>query len=222
MALSLLKVLHNTFAPATVTYTSVRPDATNVAVTSLSGLQYPTEFREQAPSYAAYQGAYQTFIMDHTPFTTNSITPKARDTINDTVATYTVLSAQHVRPKAFWVISCVNLSLLGNFDDTITIQTATLALDAVGAQTRTWAAVHTSIAARIQPESVDVFDSRGIRATMTRYQVIVGSDVTVKNTAGDWGRILWVSNSNKVLDITGYRKNQRIDEFPVIDAIDEP
>lgn len=186
--------------------------------------------KELAASNGRYTGSD---IVFHIPYESmpDYVTPRVGDQIIDHAQpsqdgglqneerTWTVLELNQQVLGTRWKCVCRDMVIANGLTDTITIYTPTVSLDATGAQTRSWTAVHSNLAARVQPENTDQFDSRGIRASKVNYSVFVPQDVTVRNSNGDWGKIVWGSVT---LDITGYQQAERIDVLPVIQATDDP
>lgn len=208
-------LVHN---PEEVTYTSVTT-STNTSAAFYDAVRYPVSLKEAAASNGVYRTDDIIWTVSTCSLSNAGLTPKPRDYITYDSKTYTVLECVKSPVLAFWRFVTRDLTLSADLQDTITIYTPTVTLDAAGGQSRSWGAVHSSIAARVQPITVDDLSERGMRTTRVRYDVTVGQDVTVKNTAGDWGRIVWGS---KTLEITGYRQAERIDALPVIEATEEP
>lgn len=226
MALSFLRLLQTrqlgqsaaTVPETTGTYVSVAT-AGNTTINNVESVQYPTNWKEQAPSYGVYGGGYVTFVIEQSSFSASSVTPKPRDTYTPSGSSaFTVLAAMYVSPRMFWVIETVNLAIANGLKDTVNLQHPTITSDAAAGRSESWSNVRTSISCRVQPDDTLPFDGRGMRAAERRYLVYLdpstgsGSTFAVTNSAGDFGRLVFGSIN---LQIEHYREAERIDELPV-------
>lgn len=202
----------------TVTFASVLT-AGDTTCSLTQAIRYPMSLKESQASNGVYRTDDIIWTSDTATFNIASLVPKPRDYITADGNTYTVLEAIKSPIASFYKLITRDLSLANGLTDTITIQTATISIDASGGITKSWAAVHTSIAARVQPEQTTAFEERGIKSSQVRYQVFVAVNPTVTNSAGDWGRIVFGSDT---LEIDGLTRSEQIGELAVISAAKMP
>lgn len=148
--------------------------------------------------------------------------PMPGDTITDSEEVHwTVLERAWNKVRQTWRLTTRNLALAYRLSEKIDIERADIRQDAAGGTIRLWPphggkVAYEQILARVQPQTTQRVEERGIRDVETIYQVILDRQVVL--TGQD--RIKWVDAVGDVhyLDITALRNPERLDELPVLDA----
>lgn len=172
-------------------------------------------FREREPTAGVYQGADITFIV---PDTYLAPAPKPGDQVRDTAGvTWTILSTALDHADAVHTLYGVALGLAAALRDTITVERATVSLDAAGAPSYAWAPVgaYTNIPARVQLQARTAAQQLGIDGVSEEYDIVVGQQLALQ--AND--RIVWGALT---LDIRDYQRPARITDLPLLKAYRQP
>ena len=139
-------------------------------------------------------------------------------TITSGTTVYTVLDSSYSVMMGFGKATCRDLVMANGLTDSVNYQHPTITLGTATGRSVAWANLRTGISARVQPDTTGDYNERGVRAAVTRYNVIfdpatgAGSTFAITNTGGDWGRFIFGSLT---LDVIEYRNASRIDELPV-------
>lgn len=208
----------------TVKYTSVRR-ATGLAnmteEINLASRQNPS-WKERAASNAAYVGADLNWSIPSNRLNNlmsgSGERPKPGDYLTDSSdVVWTVIGADSEVLGTTWLLHTLNLAIVYDLRDIISIQRATVTYDATGGPVRTWppdggSTPYSSIAANVQKITDEMKEERGLIGFQGAYVVTVDRQVTL--TRDD--RIVFGS---VYLDWTGTIRNpSRVDELPQIDC----
>jgi hypothetical protein len=191
----------------TGTYASVRT-AGNVTVSSLQAIRYPTNWKEAGVSYGVYTGGYVTFVVENDDLG-GSVTPKPRDTYTPSgESAFTVLSAQYVAPKTFWVLETVNLALQGDLRETANLyRPSSQGPDTAGNRQPTFGTTLASSApCRFQEEEASEVEYMGKRCFERRFSVYFATDYGLRNEDQ-------VHRGSDIHEVVGVENRERIDEL---------
>ncbi len=151
--------------------------------------------------------------------------PRPGDYIVDSDGlTWTVQTADNIVLKSIWKFQTLNLSIVYDLRDTISIERSAITYDSTGGIIRTWpptggSTPYDTISARVQLMTQDEVEQRSLRGRQSHYLVIVDQELTL--TSED--RIKWVSGSTtNYLEIVDYHNAKRIDELPMVTALLQP
>ncbi len=173
---------------------------------------------QRSPSGGVYTGYESTWVIPQ------ALLPegweiKPRDAIVDARGTrHTVLTADHDASAWTWQCGTVDLVLALDLRDIISIERATLVYDTSGAPSKeVWQVRYSGLAARVQDDSADIADERGLRYGKRRFSVIVGRQVPAVEVAED--RVAWNDNgTTRYLDILRIRQTEQIEQLPVLEC----
>jgi hypothetical protein len=203
-----------------VTYTFKNPSGSDVPVAVSAALRADLTRKEIEYSNGAYCGLDIVWFLPDTLLRLqpgpNDLTPqpKPRDTVQDPAGTtWTVLESGLINlgsSRGEWRLVCRDPIIVYELRDLVNIEQPTITYDAAGAPVRTWAAIYTALACRVQPESADIADERGVRGQSTRYTVYLSQGVTVDVREC---RVNW---NGKLLDVVSYQDAERIDLLPFL------
>ncbi len=174
-------------------------------------------YKELAASNGAYTGQDLVWLIPATlaPAYTSRSAPKPGDKVVSAEATWTALEVALNNLKSTWRLVTRNLVLAYDLRDTVDIERATVTYDAAGGPLRTFAAVYSALACKVQLITQELADVLGVRGFKGTYAVTVAQDVTL--VQGD--RVKWGS---VYLDVLKQHNPQRIDELPVLDCVKLP
>lgn len=138
-------------------------------------------FKEQAPSGGVYGGALMTWLLPQTLLAAAGATgqdaPRAGWTITDAASTVWVIQqAPFNALRSTWVCTSLNLFLVFQLQDLLTVQRPALTLDAASGRTYPpsgYTVVYSNVPCRFQLEEDNLLEERGKALTVSRYRVPV-------------------------------------------------
>ena len=157
--------------------------------------------REAAASGGKYTTSDTTFHLD----SAECSAPAIGGTITDEDGVWTILSVDWQTFVKRWRCVSRQLSITGGL--TVTIQQATYAKSATGAEEPTWANVSTGVSARVHYESADVETAHGNRVSMSSMKVYFAA----AQTLGPGYRIL--ASDGAILKVMSWNGFDEIDQF---------
>jgi hypothetical protein len=135
------------------------------------------------------------------------VTPKPRDRWTDSEGqTFTVLEVGRNVGRERHRLVCRNLVIEAALDDVITVQRASISYDQSGVKQKAWYTLYSNVPARIQPQTAELVDERGVRGLKVSHECILGQVVVVTNE----DRVLL---NGRFYEIRGYSMPERIDEL---------
>lgn len=181
--------------------------------------------RERAPTAGVYAGADLNWIIPGIFLADDEVTPKMGDYISrpavseyDDPTEWTVISVEHRRTNDHYLCSCVNLAIYHDLRDLVTfykpdggddLRDAAASYDPVFA-TET---ALTNLKCRIQEQSGEFNESRGMRGTTRRFTIFLAAPLTSITT--DW--YAQDASGNKY-DIERWTNKQSITDLMQIEA----
>ncbi len=205
-----------------VTLTSTRLAGTLVD-TVAGALARQLTMQEKATSGGAYEGATLTWLL---PRKNVQIGPlKQADVVEANEGphvgrVFTALQADLGCEQAFWRMVCVDLSIVHDLRDRITIERPTISYDASGVAVLTFPPdggreVYRNLKAKVQLISEDRAEERLIEGFRGTHTVTVEKQIVLE----PYDRIKWVeAQTTYYLDTVALRNPSRLDELPVVDA----
>jgi len=158
---------------------------------------------------AASDGKYTTEdVRAHVKTSEVGTDPEPGDTITDASGViWTILSVQRDTLATRWRLICRRLDIADEASTLITIESATWAKSAGGAQVATWSTSQSNVRAKIQRIAADETDETNQRQVKARF--VITSEV--QNLVGKSHRIL--GSDATIYRILGYRNTDRIDSL---------
>ena len=182
--------------------------------------------REQIASGGAYTGSDVNW---HLParFVPTSITPKPGDVVvEEDDSRWTALEVAFNRVRQTWKLTCRNLAISAQLGDHVDIERATIEYDAAGVAVKQFPSgsaplggrlLYADLLCRVQPDTEEIAEQRGVRGQLERFRVIVSKQLYDLNPAED--RMKWTDRSVvKYLDIVSYQEAERIETLPYLIA----
>jgi hypothetical protein len=202
--------------------------------TITNAVRYDVSLKEAAESNGVYLSGDVVWTLPISP--DNNYQPRPGSTITDnqgfppgsTVpypAVYTVLEVQTGVASYHYVLHTRQLAIHPDIGTTVNLQTPTITTTAGLGRTTSWATIRSTISCRIQPQTVESFNERGVLAAETMYDVTIdprtgtGSAFAAKNATGDWNRLL---DGSTVYQIVGYDNAERLEALPVAKCVRMP
>ena len=179
-------------------------------------------YKEMAASNGAYTGQDLIWLIPAALLT--GAAPKPGDQVLDAKANaWTALETSLDAVGSVWRLVTRNLVIAWQLKDSISIEQSTISYDADGAATRTWAAIYSSLAARVQPRQSEIAEERGLRGQQIVCDVYLSQQVVIDVREC---RVVWTdvsgfagtANAVLYLDLISYRNAQQIGELPVLEA----
>lgn len=181
--------------------------------------------RELAASGGVYTGHDRHWFLPQALLPT-SIRPKPADFITDSQGeNWTILDDSHQDRGGTWKLTCRNLILAWQLNDTINIERAAISFDLAGAQVQAYptgpapnggTVPYPNLRCRVQPEEEEIIEQLEVRGAGTHYRVIVAQQLIV-DVQND--RINW---QGTYLQLEKYINARRIDELPQLLASQLP
>lgn len=178
-------------------------------------------WKEKAASAGAYAGQALVWLV---PAELLQLPPlKSRDTIEDGDGNlYTVLEADYAALRSHWRLSTVNLSVVYDLADTITIERAALVYEAAGSVKKVFPPnagrnLYAGLSCKVQQlDSAHAVD-RAIEGDRVRYSIFLSRQVPDVTTED---RVNWTDDqgARRYLEIRGSHNPDRIDELPFLEA----
>ncbi len=196
-----------------ITYQSVAA-ASRTSYPIATAVRLTKSAKERAPSNAAYVGADLQWLVSGTLL---PVPPKPGDQIQDAAGVlWTVQTADYEVLDKQYLLDCLNLAIVYQLQDTITIERPTISYDGSGVRVKTWpptggSTPYQNLAARVQPLDASLVDERGLRGLAVTHACIVSQQVSVTNEDR-------INLGGVYYEIRGYHNPARVDELPVIDA----
>lgn len=184
--------------------------------------------REQAASGGTYTGQDLKwhFKSRHAP---QGFAAKPADVVVDAGGTrWTVLEVQSNVYRTLWSLTTRNLALSFGLADRIDVERAALSYDASGAAVKTFPphggrVLYAGVLARVQPETEDILDTRGIRGSAQSVRIIVAKQLLGLDVAED--RVRWTDTATgqtTYFDLVRYVSAKLITDLPVLEARQVP
>lgn len=175
-------------------------------------------YKEQLPSGGVYGSALITWLLPATLVTAagaiGSDQPEQAFQITDGAGiVWTVQDAKLNTLKSTWVCVSLNLKIVYNLQDTLTLQRPVFSVDAASSRTYpTYTVIAQNIPCRFQETGTEVGDERGKRLTVHRYDVPVAARLytTVEDQV--------VDQSGNVYEVLRTRDSDRIDQLQVLEC----
>lgn len=193
----------------------------------------PISQYEMAASNGAYQAGDVLFLIPG-PLLVNAEPKPADQVIDDEGTVFTVLSADGGKlDKAgeyqTWKITTRNVAVAFGLNDVVNIERSAIDYDTTGSATRAWPSdggaqggkvIYSKLACRVQPESAEIAEERGLKGQETRYTIFVSRQLDLLDVREC--RAAWLQANKKpaiYLDLLAYRNAQKIGELPMIEAV---
>lgn len=215
-----------------VSYTSQR-NTGSMACDIPTALRSELTKREKAASNAAYIGAEINWLLPAALLPPGFV-PKSGDQLvaSQGNEAYAILDVKgQCRDQSgyqVWSLRGLNLAIVYDLKDTVTIERAEIVYDAAGAELKFWPStdkgrgkiLYGDVLARVQEHTREVIEERGIQGFKGTHTVFVSRQVPGV-TFED--RIALVkAGVTYYLNIVGLHNPERIDELPALDAVLAP
>ncbi len=135
---------------------------------------------------------------------------------------YTIQSANESTTARMWTCASLNLAIIYELGDLLTIERASITLDNAGAQRQLYPpdggeVRYLDLRGRVQPQEATSKDERGIRGKATRYTVPVEFEIDVDM---DRDRVKWTDRLGDVryLEIVAYRNAESVSALPELEC----
>ena len=181
--------------------------------------------KEQAVSGGEYLNAGMVFMIPSELVSGPQLMPGLL-IIDGDGTTWTTQTADFSYHGQAWKCTCLNLTIVYELCDLLTIERSSIPLDNVGAIKHLYLPDggeirYQDIKGSVQPQEADSTDERGMRGMQTRYTVPVEFEIEVDM---DRDRVKWTDPHGHVryLDMVAYRNAESISTLPELECFLRP